>query len=113
MSFYPRLVTGPPTQDQSERAERVSVTLLCEVRQGSRPWKAARLDDLAPGGFRIAWLPEVRDDLPLRIRIPGLHLLTARVCWSRDNMVGCEFAEPLHPAVFEHIARTTGNGSSV
>lgn len=106
MQFFPRLVPEPAPREPFERAERAAVALLCEIRQGTRPWKVARLDDLAPGGFRIAWLPEVRADLPLRIRIPGLHLLTARVCWTNDNVVGCEFTEPLHPAVFEHIART-------
>lgn len=86
--------------------ERVGVALLCQVRQGARPWKMARLEDLSPGGFRIAWLPDARPELPLRIRIPGIRLLSARVCWTRGGTVGCEFSEPLHVAVFEHIVRS-------
>lgn len=82
---------------------RVEVVLLCEVRQGTQPWKLARLDDISQAGFRIAWLPDCRCDLPLRIRIPGLQLLTAHIRWQEDKAVGCEFAEPLHVAVFEHI----------
>ncbi|TCM22081.1 PilZ domain-containing protein [Novosphingobium sp. PhB165] len=95
--------------DQLDRDTRVGVSILCEVRQGMRPWKAARLDDLSPGGFRIAWLSDTRDDMPLRIRIPGLQMLGARICWVRGTTVGCEFVEPLHPAVFEHIARAAAN----
>ncbi|MCJ2186360.1 PilZ domain-containing protein [Novosphingobium beihaiensis] len=97
------------TQSDGQRAQdsqRVGVAMLCEVRQGTRPWKMARLEDLSPGGFRIAWLPDARPEIPLRIRIPGMQLLTARICWARGNAVGCEFAEPLHVAVFEHIARS-------
>lgn len=94
-----------PRDDHAPRTERVSVVLVCEVRQGTRPWKKARLEDLSPGGFRIAWLPDARQDIPLRIRIPGIHLLSARIRWMRENAVGCEFADPLHVAVFEHIAR--------
>jgi hypothetical protein len=84
---------------------RAEVALLCEVRQGSQAWQVARLADISPAGFRIALLPEASKSLPLRIRIPGLVMLTARIRWQRDKAVGCEFAEPLHIAVFEHIAR--------
>lgn len=90
----------------AQRSARVGVVLLCEVRQGTRPWKMARLDNLSPGGFRIAWFPEARLEVPLRIRIPGMQLLSARIIWQRDNAVGCEFARPLHVAVFEHIVRS-------
>lgn len=81
---------------------------MCEVRQGTRPWKKVRLEDLSPGGFRIAWFPEASPELPLRIRIPGIQLLSARIVWENENMVGCEFAAPLHVAVFEHIVRSAG-----
>lgn len=87
---------------------RVGVSILCEVRQGTRPWKRVSLDDLSPGGFRIVRLPEARPEIPLRIRIPGMQLLTARICWVRGGAVGCEFSEPLHVAVFEHIVRRAG-----
>lgn len=95
---------------RAQDSKRIDVAILCEVRQGTRPWKMARLEDLSPGGFRIAWLPDARAELPLRIRIPGIHLLTARICWARGNAVGCEFAEPLHIAVFEHIAHSAATG---
>lgn len=83
--------------------QRAEVVLLCEVRQGVKPWKMARLDDISQAGFRIAWLPDCDRDTPLRIRIPGLQVLTARIRWQEDKAVGCEFVEPLHVAVFEHI----------
>ena len=88
-------------------AERAEVTLLCEVRQGAAPWKLARLDDISQSGFRIAWLPEASMGRPLRIRIPGLHMLSADIRWQKGKAVGCSFAEPLHVAVFEHILRAT------
>lgn len=90
---------------RTTRSARVGVSILCDVRQGTRPWKQARLEDLSPGGFRIAQLSDARMEVPLRIRIPGLQLLSARICWIRDGAVGCEFAEALHVAVFEHIVR--------
>ena len=100
--------TSVDARSEGHGASRAALSLLCEVRQGSRPWKTARLEDLSPGGFRIAWLPDASTAMPLRIRIPGLQMLSARICWQRDNAIGCEFAEPLHVAVFEHVVMRAG-----
>ena len=89
-------------------ADRVRTVIACEVRQGSRPWAAVRLEDISATGFRIAAFPECRPELELRVRIPGLQLLNAKVCWKEGASVGCEFAQPLHIAVFDHIVRQAG-----
>ena len=93
-----------------ERANRAAVSLTCEVRQGTRPWKVAKLEDISESGFRIAWLPNCRLDTPLWVRIPGLQLLSAHIRWQDNNAVGCEFTHPLYPAVFEHIAQRADIG---
>jgi PilZ domain len=86
-------------------APRVALALLCDVRQGTRPWARVRLEDISQNGFRIPWLLNCAADFPLRIRIPGLQVLSARVCWQKGRALGCEFSVPLHSAVFEHIVR--------
>ncbi len=88
-----------------EFAERAEVTLICEVRQGGSPWKTVQLDDISQAGFRIAALPGARAGVPLRIRIPGLQMLTAHIRWQQDKSVGCAFEGALHVAVFEHIVK--------
>ncbi len=98
----------PIPQDEGcarEFGQRAEVALLCEVRQGTRPWRVVRLEDISQAGFRIAWMPGVEEGKPLRIRIPGLQMLTADIRWRRENAIGCAFSAPLHVAVFEHIAR--------
>lgn len=96
----------PEDQDGTrEFTNRTNVALQCEVRQGTRPWKMTRLEDISPAGFRIAWLPGCHKDLPLKIRIPGMQVLTANIRWKKEDAVGCEFAEPLYLAVYEHIAK--------
>jgi hypothetical protein len=85
--------------------DRAEITLMCEVRQGMAPWSMVRLDDISQTGFRIAWLPACKPEKPVRIRIPGLAMLTATVVWQEGKAVGCAFAKPLHVAVFEHIVR--------
>ncbi|MEO5586936.1 MAG: PilZ domain-containing protein [Novosphingobium sp.] len=89
----------------TRRGVRAEVALMCEVRQGSNGWAMVRLDDISETGFRIAWLPNAKPDQPVRIRIPGLAMLSADIRWQDGKAVGCAFAEPLHVAVFEHIAR--------
>ena len=88
-----------------EKEDRFGVTLFCEVRQSLGPWQVARLDDISQAGFKVAWLPGVNPDRPLRIRIPGLSMLTAEIRWMKGRTFGCAFVEPLHIAVFEHILR--------
>lgn len=85
---------------------RAEVTLLCDVRQGMRPWTRVRLDDISRSGFRIVWFPAVDVNRPLRIKIPAMQLLSATIRWRSANALGCAFDEPLHVAVFEHIVRT-------
>lgn len=99
---------SPPEDTERSGPQRARLALLCEVRQGMRPWKLARLVDLSTTGFRVAWLPEYDQEKVLKIRFPGIEMLTARVCWHKGRQIGCEFAAPLHVAVFEHIARLAG-----
>jgi PilZ domain len=90
--------------------ERRGVTLLCEVRQSSRPWQMVQLEDLSQTGFRIAWIPGANKHIPLRIRIPGMQVLSAHIRWQEGNAIGCEFTAPLYIAVFDHIVRSGNPG---
>ena len=85
--------------------ERATVSIACEVRQGSRPWRFVLLEDLSQTGFRMTWLPGMMDGVPLRIRIPGLQVLSADVRWRNTDGAGCQFESPLHIAVFDHIRK--------
>ena len=86
-------------------AQRAQLSILCEVRQGIRPWKMARLSDLSETGFKLAWLPDYSPGQPIKIRIPGMQMLNAKICWHQGKQIGCAFESPLHVAVFEHIVR--------
>ncbi len=97
---------NPPRSDDA----RAVVTLLCEVRQGIAAWQRARLEDISQHGFRIAWLPEFTLEKPVKVRIPGLHILTAHIRWHEDRALGCAFEAPLHIAVFENIVHQARTG---
>lgn len=88
--------------------QRATLGLYGEVRQGMAPWIKVRIDDLSPCGFRLTGIATADPSQALRIRIPGLQLLTARICWHKGKALGCEFATPLHEAVFMHIITAAG-----
>ena len=64
-----------------------------------------RLEDISTTGFGIASFPACRPEIAVRIRIPGLQILNANVIWKEGDAVGCEFTQPLHVAVFDHIVK--------
>jgi hypothetical protein len=94
---------GESVECKRQSSERATVSIACEVRQGSRPWRFVVLEDLSQTGFRMTWLPGMQDGVPLRIRIPGLAVLSANVRWRSNEGAGCQFESPLHVAVFDHI----------
>lgn len=98
-------------EKELDRSHRAEVTLMCEVRQGAGPWAMVRLENISEQGFRIAWLPNRRPDQPLRIKIPGLQLLSANIRWQEGHTMGCVFENPLHISVFENIVRQSEIGS--
>ena len=91
-------------------ASRARVGLQIEARQGTQPWNKVRIEDLSPGGCKLIGLGAVDPAQPIRIRLPGLQILSARMCWQieEERSVGCEFHTPLYPAVFEHIVKHIG-----
>lgn len=88
---------------------RAVLSVYGEARQGAAPWSRVRIDELSPNGFRLTGIASADPSQPLRIRIPGLQILSGRICWHKGKSLGCEFAVPLHEAVFHHII-TTANG---
>jgi len=98
---------SPPFHDEPERprASRAEVSLLCEVRQGTRPWVKVLLQNISQSGFSIEWRPGFTVGQQLYIRIPGLELITAHLRRKVEDMIGCEFDARLYEPVYDHIVR--------
>lgn len=84
------------------RGERRSVRAAAQCRRGTMRETVAVLD-LSPGGARVRAMAPLRTGHAVWIRLPGIEPLEARVVWTRGFESGCEFAHPLHPAVFEAL----------
>ena len=95
----------PAARGHSRTAPRKALRIVCDVRQGIGPWRRLSLYDLSPGGFCIARFGPANPYQPVRIRIPGLQVLSANVAWQENDAIGCAFISPLHDAVFDHLVR--------
>lgn len=101
----------------SDRPEAPKISGTIELRQNPRSegpipatlrlstTKAIQiaLSDLSVTGFRAVWANQVEKDDVLWLRLPDLAPLQARVIWSDHKSLGCEFMNPLHPAVLSAI----------
>jgi hypothetical protein len=95
-------VLPPPAAGASYQPMR----LRAETRQGISRWFRADICAMSPQGCLLSPIEPIDAGQPLRVRLPGLQALTARVSGQRDDgRVECLFAMPLHVAVFDHLAR--------
>lgn len=100
--------TTPPgaESEQQHRHARAGMDKLCDIKIGIRNWHQARLRDLTPAGFRLSLTDMPAVGTLLKIRLPGMAMLEAEVCWARNFEAGCKFVSPLSPYVFEHLVRS-------
>jgi len=102
---------SPDRQPDVATAARVAepsyqpMRLRAETRQGITRWFRADICAMSTEGCLLSPIEPIDAGQPLRLRLPGLQPLTARVCAENDGKVECRFAVPLHIAVFEHLAR--------
>lgn len=92
-------------QGQARRMERLALT--CQVglrRSGARPARV-ELKDLSTSGFRAEVFDRVFVDEKIWLTLPGLEGWQARVAWIKGDEIGCEFCQPLHPAVVNSVSQ--------
>ena len=58
------LISQQNAAESGDRSRRAAITLICDVRQSTRPWQMVRLEDLSAEGFRITGLNPWRFLLP-------------------------------------------------
>ncbi|MET0370486.1 MAG: PilZ domain-containing protein [Sphingobium sp.] len=94
--------------DRSTRmAERSHVVISVRVRRPGESWYKSRIADLSVTGFRLQSFMKLQPGSDLWIMLPGFEGRRAHVQWTRGHEAGCTFERPLHPAIFEHIVRSS------
>lgn len=87
------------------RATRTLVGITAKLRERGRSTMEVGVLDISTTGFRIETLFRVQSGHFVWLSIPGLVPLEAVVRWSSKSEHGCEFLQPLHPAVVGHLRK--------
>ena len=82
---------------------RGDVEIYADIREHGGGKHKVHIIDLSPTGFRIKSSTHIRDDHAIFLTIPGYAALEARIAWHENHLYGCQFVNPLHVAIFEHI----------
>lgn len=92
--------TNTPDGRKAKRAQIKARARFREV--GSNPYEV-EIDDLSATGFRMSSYAKPRVGTRIWVSLPGLQALEAVVRRSEGDSHGCEFINPLHPSVAEHL----------
>lgn len=95
---------GMPKIVGSRRLDpRANIQAEIFVRQAAAQLFRATLSDISVSGFRLNSFTSLNAEKMVFVKIPGLETLGAHIRWANYQDYGCEFTNPLHPAVFDHL----------
>ncbi|WP_432769686.1 MAG: PilZ domain-containing protein [Sphingopyxis sp.] len=90
------------------RAARTDVSARARLREaGMNPFDVD-LFDLSATGFRFFSYSPPAVGTRLWVNLPGLQLLEAVVRRVDGTNCGCEFMNPMHPSVTQHMQKKLG-----
>ncbi|WP_339826974.1 PilZ domain-containing protein [uncultured Parasphingorhabdus sp.] len=82
---------------------RTDVEISASVREPGLGSVDAMILDLSITGFRMRCLTRLTGEKVIFLKLPSFAALESKVCWRDGDYFGCEFAQSLHPAVYNHI----------
>lgn len=91
----------------SRAADRRHAPLAVKVRRPSQGWFKSRIADLSVAGFCLQSFMKLKEGDVFWIMLPGFEGRRAQVLWTRGHEAGCQFERPLHPAILDHVVRTS------
>jgi hypothetical protein len=86
--------------------DRVSVALTARLRDRASNKYDVHVLDMSVTGFRAEAHHGLDQGMIVWLTIPGMQGLEATVAWRRGKIIGCRFAQPLYPAVLDHLVKT-------
>jgi len=94
-------------QQTARRHSRRSVLIPVKFRRKGEAWFRSKVTDMSPAGFRLLSFVKLKVGMECWIMFPGFDGRRARVIWVANHEAGCMFESPLHPAIYDHILRTS------
>lgn len=99
---------GESDVPDGRKAQRRPISARARFREvGANPYEV-EIEDLSATGFRMTSYTRPRIGTRIWVSLPGLQSLEAIVRRTDGNSHGCEFINPLHPSVAEHMQRQLG-----
>jgi hypothetical protein len=90
----------------SRRSARFAIAVPGRVKLfGTAKPEKVTVSDLSSVGCQLAPADGLRTGGQVLVKIPGLSYWPATVVWKRQDTVGVEFKNPLHPLAVEEFAR--------
>jgi prepilin-type processing-associated H-X9-DG protein len=93
---------------QPRRAARVPLDAHVSLRRAGTHAFPVRLFDASPLGSKLEFVERPRLEERVWIKFDGLNAIEAMVCWVDGHVVGVEFVQPMHPAVFDALIKRIG-----
>ena len=87
------------------RALRKMVIIPAHLREHGGSRLEVEVQDLSCTGFRIDCVYNIAEGARVYLTLPSFSAMEAIVAWRDKSGFGCKFIQPLHPAVFDMIAR--------
>ena len=94
-----------PPSLEGRRALRKQVIIAAHLREHGGSRLDVEVHDLSRTGFRIDCVYNVAEGARVYLTLPSFSAMEAIVAWRDKSGFGCKFVQPLHPAVFDMIAR--------
>lgn len=91
-------------------APRTRCSIVVEIKDGASEWRRAQLEDISASGFRLTRLQQPPSGNSLWLRPEGLDPIAAKVRWSAQGAVGCEFLYAIDDATQEAIKQLAARG---
>lgn len=95
-----QLESVPTSTERIRKEPRLPMRVTVQFRKGLTKVKVDLLD-ISPNGAKISAINVLRPGEIIWLKIPDLAALEAKVVWTEEFVIGCEFVTPLHPSVFE------------
>ena len=97
-------MTGAEKQDYRAFVRgKVSIAASIRAQDGAR--QMVEIIDLSQAGFRMRSDSFLIPERALFLTLLHYSPMKARIEWTKEELYGCEFIQPLHPAIFEDIVK--------
>jgi hypothetical protein len=90
----------------NRRQPRIHLFLDAQLRNRGAGKVRIRVVDMSTTGFRAEAHYGLNAGDVVWITLPGMQGLEAVVAWRENQIIGCRFVQPLHPAVLSHIVKS-------